>query len=478
MTVLNQNETQNIKNKKVVILGAGLAGLAAAWRLSQFAGHDIVILEKEAHTGGLAATLPFEGARFDLGSHRIHPGYPVESLEFIQNLLGNRLLTRPRDGTLIVNKWEIPYPLSPGSMLRAIGPADAARFAFSLAGAGLRNFFGRHLAEGENYESYLSRKVGRLAYKTFHAPYARKVYGINPENISSSAASTRVDSTAPFRFPGSGGRVKNFFHYPSDGFGAITDTLLNEARKRGARTVTGASVDRLTARNGAIREISYIASGAKHKIEADTIISTIPVNQLASSITPGAPENIANGAGALRWRGIRLLQLVIAKDKFLKGDTYYFPEEKYLFGRISEPKCFSPGMCPDDSSTTLNVEVILTPGDHLWNMDNKSFLALVVKDMEKVFTFRRSSIAKSRSIFLSDVYPVCDLRFRSNMEMVKGWLGSFGNLHSIGRGGMFFHGNADHSINLGLRTAENIASGGREGPTWGKEDTQSFKVRV
>lgn len=459
------------KNKKTVILGAGLAGLACGWKLAESGVQDILILEKNRFIGGLAASLSFCGTLMDMGSHRIHPGYLPEVYGVIDQLLDNGLIRLPRRGRLLLNGRYMRYPPSFIDFAGAVGLKDTALCGFSLASAkfGARDY--------KNYESYLKSIVGARTYEIFYAPYARKIYGMDPAKLSVKAAKTRGGLT------GSHGEARRngangYFYYPASGFGAIADRFYKGAVARGADAVTGVKVLELKSEKGKISEVVFESSGQVCSVRVNSVISSIPVNHLVSLIHPMAPIEISNRARSLRWRGIRLLQVKIARGKCLDGETYYFPEEKYVFGRISEPKWFSPYLNgADGSTTTLNIEVIATPGDHLWRMDETEFFEKVMDDIESAGVIKREQVLENRSLFLNSVYPVYDTSFQANLDKALSWLKSFENLHSIGRGGMFFHGNADHSIHIGLKTAENLAKGNGAKTEWMERELEFFRVR-
>lgn len=469
-----------------VILGAGVAGLAAAWRLSEAGGRGILVLEKGERIGGLAATVAFGEARLDLGSHRIHPGYFPEVLDLLRVLLGDDLLRVPRRGRLRLNRTFMPYPPSLVDLLAALGPAEATRCVLSLL-AGRRNNSLRGRREGQDtYEGYLLAAVGRRIYDVFYAPYARKVYGIDPRDLSVKAAKKRGMTGSPWAVarelaakwlrarPDTGG----YFYYPANGFGSIPDALLRESTARGVVVKQGVTVRELRGGAGGIGGIVFEAGGAEATLPVETVISTILLEHLVGLIRPEPPAGVLESARALRWRGIRLLQVMVARHQCLEGETYYFPEERYLFGRISEPKQYSPRLAKGEGETTLNIEVICSPGDSVWRLDEGAFFERIMDDIEATGLFLRHEVLLHRSLRLPAVYPIYDIGFPSHLEKVLGWVESFDNLYSIGRGGMFLHSNVDHSIYLGLRAAGHLACPGARSAGWRKGIAdEQFQVR-
>jgi protoporphyrinogen oxidase len=462
--------------KPIVIIGAGVAGLAAAWRLSHVSPLPIILLEQASHIGGLASTVDFAGMRVDLGSHRLHPGSLREVLDLLRHLLGEDLLRVPRRGQLRLHGRFISYPPSPAGLLQALGPIEAARCGITWL---LRHVYQRGSAgvkTATSYESYLRSVVGSRLYDLFYAPYARKVYGTDPNDLSVKAAKKRITTGRPWRFAAelvmkSGrqeGAPRGYFYYPANGFGSIPEAFLNGSRAQSVTVHTGVCVRGLFTTADGINEVAWESTGGIETTRAAAVISTIPVGDLARLIHPTVPEDLLESVAALRWRGIRLLQVAVRSRQCLEGETYYFPEEQYPFGRISEPTQFSRQLGRPIEGTTVNIEVICSPGDPLWSLDEESFLDRITDEMEALGLFTRREVAASRSIRLPVVYPVYAQGFEDRLEQLLGHLESVGNLYSIGRGGMFFHGNVDHSIMMGLQIADHLSCPGASSVGWRK----------
>ena len=463
----------------IIVLGAGVAGLATAYRLAELGRGPVVVLEQAPAAGGLAGTVEFGGARFDLGSHRVHPDYYPDALALLRTLLGEDLLCVPRRGRLRFQGGYIDYPPSLADFLAALGAREVARCAAGLLAARLRGTPGD--GGPPSYADHLLPRVGPRAFELFYAPYARKVFGLAPEAVAASAAKTRISTARPWalawqmarlaRRPAAaagggsngGGRV---FYYPRHGFGSIGDALRDAVRARGVTLRTGVTVRGLRAVHGRVVEVEVEADGVASVLPAAAVVSSAPLAALLRMVTPAAPAAVTAAADSLRWRGIRLLQVVLARPRCLDGETYYFPEEAYCFGRVSEPPLFSAALRGAPGTTALNVEVICTAGDALWTLDEEAFLRRVQDDAEPLGLFHAAEVRAARSLRLPAVYPVYDRDYRARLDRALGWVSGFDNLYSIGRGGLFLHANTDHSIHLGLRLAEHLARPGARAAAW------------
>ncbi len=461
-------------NNPIVILGAGVAGLAAAWRLSRVEGRDILVLEQAIRPGGLASTVDFAGMRVDLGSHRIHPGALPEVIELLHHLLGDEILTVPRLGRLRLNERFIRYPPTPADLLSALGPAEAARCGLTWLMERIQQPRANGGPPPADYATYLRAVVGSRLYELFYAPYARKVYGTAPGNLSVRAAKKRVTTGSPWKFA-SGlmfawyrqtNSPSGHFYYPAKGFGSISDAFLRGVPTPRVLIRYGVRVGRRHAAANGIDEVVWESADGVHITRAEAVISTIPLGELIRRLRPTPPFDLLESAAALTWRGIRLLQLGVRRRQCLEGETYYFPEERYPFGRISEPTQFSSALGRPSEGTTINVEVISSPGDRLWSLDDDAFLEAITDQLEALRLFSSREVFTSRSIRLPLVYPVYERGFEDRLERLLGYAESFGNLYSIGRGGMFFHGNVDHSIMMGLQVADHLCRSGARSHDW------------
>ncbi|MEO8606138.1 MAG: FAD-dependent oxidoreductase [bacterium] len=465
------------RHEPIVILGAGVAGLATAYRLAELGRGPVLVLERAATAGGLAGTVEFGGARFDMGSHRVHPQSYPDALALMRRLLGNDLLRVRRHGRLRFNGGYLDYPPTLGDFLAVLGAREIARCGAALLAARLRA--PSTVREAPSYENYLLPRVGRRAFDLFYAPYARKVFGLEPAQVSAAAAKTRITTARPWalvwqmarlarprREPDGDGDAGAFFYYPRQGFGSIGAALRDAAVGRGVEIRTGVTVRGLRRSDSDVTEVIADAGGTSHTIRAAAVVSSLQLAGLLRLLDPAPPTAVRDAAESLRWRGIRLLQVVLDRPRCLDGETYYFPEERYVFGRISEPPLFSEALRGAPGTTALNIEVICSPGDALWSLDDDRFLDHVAQQAAELGLFVRGDVRAARSLRLPAVYPVYDRDYRARLDAVLTWLRGIDNLYSIGRGGLFLHANTDHSIHLGLRLAQHLAAPEASAATW------------
>ena len=240
---------------RVVVLGAGPAGLATALELAA-RGVEVSLLERRDRVGGYAGSFEFAGVRVDYGSHRLHPAADRQVLSRLRGLLGDDLLVRPRHGRIrLLGRW-LHFPLQPLDLLLRVHP----RFALGVAGDLLRKLGPRAATAGdESFASVLERGLGRTICREFYFPYARKIWGIDPVEISAVQAQKRVSANSLGKMirrllPGGTGsgaaNTKGKFFYPRRGYGQICDALRDAAVQAGTDLRLETSVSRVRLDHG------------------------------------------------------------------------------------------------------------------------------------------------------------------------------------------------------------------------------------
>jgi protoporphyrinogen oxidase len=281
----------------VAILGSGPAGLGAAYWLTRERRATVTVLERQEVVGGLAGSFELGGVRVDYGSHRLHPSCEPAVMDDIRRLLGDDLLDRPRHGRIrLRNRW-IHFPLKPLDLLLSAPPG----FALSAVGDMVRKLIPNGSSNGhESFASILQRGLGRTICRDFYFPYARKIWGREPEELSAIQARRRVKAGSIGKLvrkvftavPGLKPKGAGRFFYPRDGFGAIVDRLADAARKQGADIRLGANVSAVHVQPGQGAEIEYRTRDGAHRVQADEVWSTIPVTHLVLAIRPEAPSEV------------------------------------------------------------------------------------------------------------------------------------------------------------------------------------------
>ncbi|MBD3370786.1 FAD-dependent oxidoreductase [Candidatus Fermentibacteria bacterium] len=444
----------------VAVAGGGPCGLALAWSLLR-AGRagSVIVLERKEAPGGITASFSAEGLVFDHGSHRLHARAGEEVLGLARNLLGDDLLRRPRNGRIHMEGKLVRFPPRPLELLVRLPPS----FVLSFLGDLVASPFGRESGE-DDFRAAMLDRCGRALSESFYFPYARKLWGLPPSELSAEQAKRRVSSGNPLAalgrtirnlLPGASGKV---FYYPRRGFGQLARAFSDRIGSMGGRVLTGTTLSAVRLTDEGLRlEMNDGSSG--HSISADMLFSTIPLPDLVEMVFPQAPGEVADSARRLVYRAMVFLYVVLGQDGYSPYDAHYFPQSDLCFSRMSEPRNYS-GADEPKGKTGLCFEVPCDHGGRIWKMGSDELGEKVMDDLGRtplplprpasVFTRRKKAI-----------YPVYEKGFRKYLNLVESYVNGLPGVVTLGRQGLFAHDNTHHAITMGLRAAECLLPGGK-----------------
>ncbi|MGQ0720470.1 MAG: FAD-dependent oxidoreductase [Candidatus Eiseniibacteriota bacterium] len=439
-----------MSERRVLILGAGPAGLGAALRLAR-RGFSVEVLERRELVGGNAASFDVDGLRADYGSHRLHPATDPEILAELRTLLGEDLLTRPRHGRIRLSGRWIHFPLKLGDLVVHAPPAFAFGVGLDLVG---KVFAGGSASREDTFASVLRRGLGRTICEEFYFPFARKIWGLDPAELSPIQARRRVSAGSIAKMlkrlrpsskaDGKPGSAKSFFYYPRRGFGQISDRLHEAAVQAGAKVTLGAAVERVELRRPGFAVTS--GSGGESSVrDASALWSTIPAPLLVTLIEPRAPADVLEAAGRLELRAMVLVYLVLDQGQYTEFDAHYFPGRDVPFTRLSEPKNYAAVTEPRDR-TLLCAEMPCSPADPLWKMTDAELGRMVLEGLRAAGLPAPRGVRSVQSRRLAQAYPIYRSGYEAHFERVDGWLAGIEGLLSFGRQGLFAHDNTHHTL--------------------------------
>ena len=349
-----------LKNK-IAILGAGPAGLGLASRLlRRFEGLEVHVFEQKDHVGGLASSFESEQLIFDYGSHRLHPATLPVIMKDLKELLGDELLDRPRNGRIrLLNKF-VQFPLSAPNLAVNLPPSFVGGVFIDTVLKKFRSQENKH----QSFADFLLSGLGPTVCHNFYFPYARKLWGLDPYDISSVQAELRVSANnftkilkkLMMKLPGVGGDSAGRFFYPKRGFGQISERLAAEVIELGGKIYLTHKIVptgqvgkhpkektlRIKLNNEEVIVVGVEKSRGvekervhelKEDLEADFIFSTIPITSLIECVHPPAPSEIIRSIEKIKYRAMVLMYLIIEKDRFQPFDAHYFPDDQLIFSR-------------------------------------------------------------------------------------------------------------------------------------------------
>lgn len=433
----------------IVVVGAGPAGLMAAWKAAQD-GHRCTVLEAGDHVGGMAASFEVAGQRVDYGSHRLHPAAPPLLLADLGGLLGSDLQTRERNGRIRLHDRWIGFPLRASDMIRHLPLSFSARAALDAATGPFRR------TRGDSFVDEVAARLGRIVAETFYTPYARKLYGVPAADLDAELAHRRVSATSALaiarrlvRATRPSGRT---FLYPRHGYGQIADRMAGVATDLGVHLHLETPVERITVEPDGV---TVSAGGRTHA--ADVVLSTIPVGLLAHILDPQPPPELLASVERCRTRAMLLAYLVVDQDQYTPFDAHYLPGPDTRVARLSEPKNYRDGSDPV-GRTVLCAEIACWAGDDIWTWSDDDVGALVVRDLEASGLPRPRSVA-TEVRRLRSVYPVYEKTTMADRAAVDAWTTSLDRVVTLGRQGLAVPDNLHHVLAMGAAAAHAVNPG-------------------
>ncbi|HEX2177838.1 MAG TPA: FAD-dependent oxidoreductase [Nocardioidaceae bacterium] len=447
-----------MNSSDVVVLGAGPAGLAAAWRAAR-RGFSVTVLERAGQVGGMAASFDVAGVRVDHGSHRLHPATPRRLLSDLTELLGDDLQTRPRHGRLRLDGTWVSYPLRPAELMRAMPARMAAGIARDAVTGPLRR------PQADTYEAQVRAGLGPTVYAAVHGPFAQKLWGLPGSQLAGEQARRRVSGNSAWKVAGRvlrGGRTSRrsdqgrSFHYPRRGFGQITERLAEAAVEAGAEIRLEAEVERIRPTYDDVRV--HTRGGAE--VDAGIAFSTVPLPVLGRLTAPGPPLQAIEAAAGLRFRAMVLVYLVHSGGRWTGYDAHYLPARNTPVSRISEPANYRVSADDPSDHSVLCAEIPCTVGDSVWSASDDELGAMVEDALARnaLPPVACEAVVVRR---LPAVYPVYDIGYEQRLQGIDSWVASVPQIVTFGRLGLFAHDNSHHAMVEAYEAVDALGPDGR-----------------
>jgi protoporphyrinogen oxidase len=432
---------------KIVILGGGPAGLGAAWQLTYQGKASATVLEQRDTVGGNAASFELAGIPVDFGSHRLHPACQPRILEDIQKLLGNDLLKRPRHGRIRLRGRWIHFPLKPLDLAFHLPWS----FSFGVAGDAFRKILPfKANSATPTFAGILELGLGSTICRDFYFPYARKIWGLEPDQLSPIQAQRRISAGSLTKMVRKVMRIKTscspnsgYFYYPKNGFGQISEAIAGDARAVGAEIRLNTTVKSI--RVGSPHLVEFESNGQPGSIEANYVWSTIPLAALPRIVVPTAPYDVLDAAQNNESRAMILIYVTLGQPQFTEYDAHYFPESEIGLTRLSEPKNYSVRNEPRDK-TVICGELPCQVGDRFWQMSDQALGELVRESLEHCSLPITAPILSVMSHRLPHAYPIYRLGYEEYFNTLDAWVSGLPNILSFGRQGLFAHDNTHHAL--------------------------------
>jgi protoporphyrinogen oxidase len=461
---------------KAAIIGAGPAGLTAAYELSK-QGVPVVVLESDPeYVGGISRTVNYKNFRFDIGGHRFF-SKSREVEDFWTEIAGEDMLDRPRSSRIYYRGQFYTYPLKPFEALSKLGLIESTLCVLSFMAAKLHP-----TPNPKTFEDWVTNQFGKRLFRIFFKTYTEKVWGMSCSEISADWAAQRIKGLSL------GSAIKHAlftskpkdrkqvvktlidtFRYPRLGPGLMWERCTENVRKLGGHVLLGRKVVgcRFDDSSGFWTVTTRAASGDIEEFRAEHVISSMPIRELVSQIEPRLPEPALHAARSLRYRDFLTVGLIVHDRGHFTDNWIYIHDPSVQVGRVQNYKSWSPEMVPDPSYSSYGLEYFCFEGDGLWITSDRDLIELAKREIQKVNLAASADVVDGVVIRQPKAYPVYDDAYQQHVDTVRKALDEqYPTLHLVGRNGMHKYNNQDHAMMTAMLTAKNILAGERKYDVW------------
>ena len=444
-----------------VVMGAGPAGLTAAYELAKN-GKSSIVLEQADKVGGISRTEKYKGYRFDIGGHRFFTKVG-EVQEIWKEILGDEFIQVPRLSRIYYRGKFFDYPLSIASTLTNLGAIDSSMIILSY----LRSKINGKLnpgPEAENLEDWVIERFGDRLYRTFFKSYTEKVWGIPCDKIQAEWAAQRIKGlslkkavlNAAFGSNDTKTLIKEF-DYPIYGPGMMWERCQEILEDKGSPVHMETRVTKVEHDGKNVKSVTAEKDGKTIKLTAENYVSSIPITALARKMDPAPPQPVLDAVSGLKYRDFLIVPLVIDIEHIFPDNWLYIHSPQFRVGRIQNFKNWSMAMVPDTTKTCVGMEYFCSEGDSLWEMSNEDLIKLATEEIVGLGLVPDTKYVQDGTVIRQKkAYPVYDGQYRQHLSVIQNYLAQFENLQTVGRNGMHRYNNQDHSMLTGLLAAKNI----------------------
>jgi len=504
--------------RTAIIIGAGPAGLTAAYELLTRSDIRPIVIEMSDQVGGISRTTNYKGNRIDIGGHRFFSKSDRVMNWWFQHLSlqgqasasplrvsyqgGSRdvapsqgagpideervMLVRERKSRIFFLRKFFDYPISLSvDTIRKLGLSRTAGIGLSYL---RRVLF--PLKEEKNLEQFFINRFGEELYRTFFKSYTEKVWGVPCTRIDAEWGAQRIKELSVWKTikhfaknklqPKSAGLSQKDtetslierFLYPKYGPGQMWEEVARKVQAMGGTVITNQAVRQIHARQNRIIGVTTSDAGGNSSVyEGDFFFSTMPIRDLISSLKAAVPGNVREVSEGLIYRdfitvGLLLEELSIKQQtkegaRLIPDNWIYIQEPDVLAGRLQIFNNWSPWMVCDPEKVWLGVEYFCNQGDPLWTQSDTQMKDLAVKELVSLGIIRRSALLDSVVLRMPKAYPAYFGTY-ARFNEIRQFLDMFENLFLIGRNGMHRYNNQDHSMLTAMTAVDNIIAGRKD----------------
>ena len=464
---------------KAVIVGAGPAGLTAAYELSRQNAAVVVLEGDPEYVGGISRTVNYKGFRFDIGGHRFF-SKSREVEELWTEVGGDDMLDRPRSSRIYYRGQFFNYPLKPFEALSKLGLIESILCVLSFLKARLRP-----TPNPKTFEDWVVNQFGKRLFRIFFKTYTEKVWGMSCQEISADWAAQRIKglslgSAIKHAFLSSR-KLQNkdrkqivktlidTFRYPRLGPGMMWEAFARKIRGFGGEVLLGRRVT--DCRFDSDRDLWVVTTrdcnGNFEQFLGEHMVSSMPMRELIAQLKPPISEDALRAAQSLRYRDFLTVGLIVRDQGRFTDNWIYIHDPSVQVGRVQNYKSWSPEMVPDPAFSSYGLEYFCFEGDSLWTSPDTKLLELAKKELQRIHLADAADVVDGCVIRQRKAYPVYDDSYQQHVDTIRITLErTFPTLHLVGRNGMHKYNNQDHAMMTAILAAKNILAGERRYDVW------------
>lgn len=446
--------------KKVVVIGAGPAGLTAAYQLTR---HNLppVVLEQNDKVGGIACTENYKGYYFDMGGHRFFTKAD-EVKTFWRETLGDDFLRRRRLSRIFYRGRFFHYPLKIMNAFLGLGLWQAILILLSYIKWQIFPY-----KQVVTFEHWVTNRFGRRLFEIFFKTYTEKVWGIPCSELRAEWAAQRIKDLSlksalisVFVKPREAiATLIEEFDYPRLGPGMLWNQVRERIEQRGGTVHLNSPVTKIH-RTG--NRIDYVVAsrngGGETVIPGTDFISSMPVSEFIKKLDP-APAAVLDAANKLAYRDFLIVCLIINRRNLFPDNWIYVHSPNVRVGRIQNFKNWSPDMVPDVTKTSLGLEYFCAEGDDIWSMPDGQLVELARRELKQIGLADSSDVIEGCVYRVPKAYPVYNSTYHGYLQIIREFLDGLENFQTIGRNGLHRYNNQDHSMITGMLAVRNVVFG-------------------
>ena len=443
----------------VVVIGAGPAGLTAAYLLAKD-GIRVTVLEADNMVGGISRTAQYRGYRFDIGGHRFFTKIaPVE--ELWHEILGPEFISVPRLSRIHYGGKYFDYPLKAKNALLGLGLWNTMLCVASY----IRWHFQPYPVE-ENLEQWVTNRFGKRLFQIFFKTYTEKVWGIPCTEIRAEWAAQRIQGLSLAKAILNAAQLQkrsetiktliDRFQYPRLGPGQMWEAATAKIREMGGAVLLRHNVTDIEHRKGRIVAVRATTPDGPRRIEGDHFISTMPLRNLTRALEPAPPTAILNAGEGLNYRDFLTVALMIDADNVFPDNWIYIHTPGVKVGRVQNFNNWSRAMVPEPGKTCLGMEYFCFEGDGLWTSSDADLVAMATRELGELGLVDPAKVRDGTVVRMPKAYPVYDSTYAEHLDTLRTFIDPISNLHTVGRNGMHKYNNQDHSMLTAMMSVDNM----------------------